>query len=160
MSSRIRNSTNVPPPVNRGLICPRSVSAWASTPSHVPAVAVMSPRSWSVDRGGRHAGGAAAYRSAPSPWPLGRLDADVSVADDDVLAGRQLRQTQRSAGVELLGGDPDFGAESELATVGKPGRRVDHDRGGVDRRGEPAGRVLRVGHDGPGTATSERAPVL
>ena len=42
--------------------------------------------------------------------------------------------------------DADLGAEPELAAVGEPGGRVDHDRGRVDLRGEPPGRG-QVGRD-------------
>ena len=51
--------------------------------------------------------------------------ADVAGAGDDVGGGGQLRQAQRPAGVQLLGGDADLGAEAELAAVGEPGRGVD-----------------------------------
>ncbi|MBM7519676.1 drug/metabolite transporter (DMT)-like permease [Nocardioides nitrophenolicus] len=63
-------------------------------------------------------------------WGLWRLaSADVAVADDDVLGRGHLRQPHRAAGVQLLGADPDLGAEAELAAVGEPGRGVDQHRG-------------------------------
>jgi uncharacterized membrane protein len=67
---------------------------------------------------------------AAMAWGLWKLaSADVAVADDDVLGRGHLRQAHRAAGVQLLGADPDLGAEAELATVGEPGRRVDEHRG-------------------------------
>ncbi|NYI43289.1 drug/metabolite transporter (DMT)-like permease [Nocardioides aromaticivorans] len=66
---------------------------------------------------------------AAMAWGLWRLaSADVAVADDDVLGGRHLGQAHGAAGVQLLGADPDLGAEPELSAVGEP-------RGGVHEHG-------------------------
>lgn len=74
---------------------------------------------------------------AAMAWGLWRLagleeldgpSAHVAVADDDVLGGGHLGQAHRTAGVQLLGADPDLGAEAELTAVGEP-------RGGVDQHG-------------------------
>lgn len=65
---------------------------------------------------------------AAMAWGLWRL-ANVTVADDDVLGGGHLREAHRAAGVELLGADPDLGAEPELAPVGEPRRGVHQHRG-------------------------------
>lgn len=58
--------------------------------------------------------------------PVG--SAHVAVADDDVLRGRHLGQAHGTAGVQLLGADPDLGTEAELSAVGET-------RGGVDQHG-------------------------
>lgn len=65
---------------------------------------------------------------AAMAWGLWRL-ANVAVADDDVLGRRHLRQAHGTAGVELLGADPDLGAEAELAAVGEARGGVDQHRG-------------------------------
>jgi hypothetical protein len=49
-----------------------------------------------------------------------------------VLEGGELLQSDRSAGMELAGGDANLCAEAELSTVGKLGRGVVHDNGAVD----------------------------
>ena len=67
---------------------------------------------------------------------------DVAVAADDELPGRQLAQAHGAAGVQLLGGDADLGAEAELLAVDEPGRRVDEHGGGVDLAA-PSGRPRR-----------------
>ncbi len=69
---------------------------------------------------------------AAMAWGLWRLAAEpgsahVAVADDDVLGGGHLGQAHRAAGVQLLGADPDLGAEAELTAVGEPGGGVDQD---------------------------------
>ena len=63
------------------------------------------------------------------------------------LVRGQLGQAHRAAGVQLLGGDADLGAEAELAAVGEPGRGVDHHRRRVDPGDEPAGGGCDVGDD-------------
>ena len=66
---------------------------------------------------------------------------DLAVAPHDVLVRGQLAQAHRAARVQLLGRDPDLGAEAEPLAVGEAGRRVhDHDRG-VDLVGERGGRA-------------------
>ena len=77
---------------------------------------------------------ASAAALAAMAWGLWRLasdpaSADVAVADDDVLGGGHLGQAHRSAGVQLLGADPDLGAEAELSAVGEPRGGVDQDCG-------------------------------
>ena len=49
--------------------------------------------------------------------------------------------------MQLLRGDADLGAESELATVDESGRRVDEHGRRIDFGDEGAGRRLRSGHD-------------
>src|SRR5258705_7571948 len=51
-------------------------------------------------------------------------------AVDAIFEARQLLGADRSAGVEFAGGNPDFGAEAELAAIGELRRGVmKHDRG-------------------------------
>ena len=45
----------------------------------------------------------------------GLRSSHLAVAPDDVLVGRELAQAHRAARVQLLRGDPDLGAEAELA---------------------------------------------
>ena len=45
--------------------------------------------------------------------------------------------------MQLLGGDPDLGAEPELAAVGERGGGIHHHRGGVDPGDELVGRGQR-----------------
>jgi hypothetical protein len=59
---------------------------------------------------------------AASPPPRSRLGLPVS--PDAVLVARQLAQAHGAAGVELVGGDADLGAEAELAAVGEAGGDV------------------------------------
>src|SRR6478735_8147265 len=59
-----------------------------------------------------------------------------------VFEARQLLGTNRAAGVEFASGDPDLGAEAELAAVGELRRGVvQHDRG-VDLAEESLGRMI------------------
>ena len=56
----------------------------------------------------------------------------LPVAVDFILHAHKLRQPQRPAGVQFLGGNADFRAEAELAAVGKAGTRVVIYRRGID----------------------------
>src|SRR6188474_2823863 len=59
-------------------------------------------------------------------WSRPRLPGAVNA----IFEARQLLGANRAAGVEFAGGNPDLGAEAELAAVGELGRRVvQHDRG-------------------------------
>ena len=102
------------------------------------------------DDGGRPCRSLSASTSVQTSRVCG--SAGVAIARHHVLRRGHLRQAHRPAGVQLLGGDADLGAEAELAAVGEPGRRVDHDRGGVDRGDEPPRGRLRVGDDRLGVA--------
>ena len=62
----------------------------------------------------------------------------------------QLAEAHRAAGVELLGGDADLGAEAELLAVDEPGRGVDERR----RRRRPRGRTGRRPRGRPVTIAS------
>ena len=79
------------------------------------------------------AAGATAGVAAPGSPP------HLPVAVDDVLHARELAQPHGAAGVELLGGDADLGAEAELGAVDEAGGGVDDDGGGVDLAAEPLG---------------------
>ena len=77
---------------------------------------------------GAAAGSAGAVGPAASlPFRRRRITwssaANPSAAADHVLRGGQLRQAHRSPCVQLLGGDADLGAETELLAV--DGKRVD-----------------------------------
>src|SRR6476646_8091673 len=64
-----------------------------------------------------------------------------------IFEARQLLGADRAAGVEFAGGNPDLGAEAELATVGELRRGVvQHDRG-VDLAEESLGRMIVFRHD-------------
>ena len=56
----------------------------------------------------------------------------VTVADHDPFRRGEPFQTYRSAGMDFIGTDPDFGAEPILKAIGKAGGRVDHDRTRID----------------------------
>src|SRR5690606_38688571 len=113
---------------------------WGGLPSVETSVVIL-PRQ---GRWGRH----------------GTLTADVSVPDDDPRRRRELPEPHGAAGVELLGGDADLGAQPELAAVGEPGRGVDDERRGVDLAGEALGRAQVGGADGLGVAAGPPADVL
>src|SRR5699024_9400283 len=70
----------------------------------------------------------------PSPTcPMGVVSrADVPLPDHEPLRGGDLGEPHGAAGVELLGGDADLGAEAELAAVGEAGGGVGHHHGRVD----------------------------
>src|SRR6266850_8224267 len=64
-----------------------------------------------------------------------------------IFEARQLLGANRAAGVEFAGGNPDFGAEAELAAVGELRRGVvQHDRG-IDLAEEFLGGLCILGHD-------------
>ena len=67
--------------------------------------------------------------NAPAVRPHARV---WPVAADHIFEGCQLFGADRSARVQLVGGDADLGAEAELAAVGELRRGVDHHDGGVD----------------------------
>ena len=53
----------------------------------------------------------------------------LAVSADAVLVAGQFTQAHRTAGVQLVGRDPDFRPEPELLAVGKPRRNVVEDTG-------------------------------
>ena len=65
---------------------------------------------------------------------------------DDVFIGGQFPQTHGAPGMELLGGNAHFTAQTELAAVGKPGRGIDVHRRAVHAGGEDGFR-LGIGSD-------------
>ena len=91
------------------------------------------------------------YRDTGAPEGSGR-GPDVPVAPHDPLRRRQLRQSHRTPGVQLLRGDADLGAHPELRAVGERGGGVDHHGGRVDPRGELPGRPHVLGDDRLGVA--------
>src|SRR3954452_23310503 len=69
-----------------------------------------------------------------------------------IFEARQLLGADRAAGVEFAGGNPDLGAEAELAAVGELGRCVvQHDRR-IDLAEEFRGGLYILGHDRVGVA--------
>src|SRR6185312_2012159 len=75
------------------------------------------------------------------------LAANLPRTAHNPLRAGQFAEPHRPAGVQFLGRDADFGAESELAAVGEPGRGVDHDDRGVDLGEESLGVREVVRHD-------------
>jgi hypothetical protein len=69
------------------------------------------------------------------------------VADDDELLRRQAFEADRSARVQLVGGDADLGAEAVLVAVGEARRGVPHHRGRVDLAQEALGARAVAGDD-------------
>src|SRR4051812_12782940 len=56
---------------------------------------------------------------------------DLPVPEDDELGRGERLQAHGAPGVQLLGGDPDLGAEAEPLAVDPPGGGVHQDGGGV-----------------------------
>src|SRR4051812_4488703 len=76
-------------------------------------------------------------RSVAAAAPSAGVSAtDPAVAGPHPPGGGQLREAHGTAGVQLLGGDADLGAQAELGAVGPAGRGVDDDDRGVDLRDE------------------------
>ncbi|MNJ19841.1 hypothetical protein D3C77_141650 [compost metagenome] len=74
----------------------------------------------------------------------------MTVADHHVFFTGQAFQADRAAGMQFVGGNTDFRAQTILETVGKAGRGVDHHRGRIDLGHELASLRLMFGHDGIG----------
>src|SRR3954447_26618165 len=91
---------------------------------------------------------------ATPPMVTVRSCADLAVALDDVLHGRQLAQPHRAAGVQLLGADADLGPEAELLAVHEASGRVHEHGGGVDLAGEALGGAQVPGQDGFAVASA------
>ena len=51
----------------------------------------------------------------------------MTVPDNNKFLAGQPFQANRSARMELVGADPDFGAETVLKSIREPGRGIDHD---------------------------------
>src|SRR3954447_1868660 len=90
------------------------------------AYAKISCRSWQM-------GYNSARQNSPSRAPQGPLGIplgpDLAVPAHLIFEGRQLLGANRTARMQLAGGDADFPAEAELAAVGELRRRVPkHDR--------------------------------
>ena len=69
--------------------------------------------------------------------------------DDELLRGEAL-DPDRPARMELVGADPDLGAETVLEAVGEAGRGIDHDRAGIDLAQEALCTTQVLGDDGVG----------
>src|SRR5438445_5918193 len=72
---------------------------------------------------------------------------DLSAAADHKLGGGEAFGAHRAVGVEARRRDADFGAEAELATIGKPRRRVDEHGRGIDFAEPLLGNLTIVGDD-------------
>ena len=78
----------------------------------------------------------------------GRLStSDLTVAVDVELGRSQRFQTHRAAGVHLLGGNPDFRAQSEHKAVGKPSGRIDINRRRINAFLKILGMGNALGHN-------------
>ncbi len=62
----------------------------------------------------------------------------------------ELAEAARSPRVDLVGADPDLGAQAELAAVVESGAGVDHDGRAVDQVGEAPGGLQVAGNNGVG----------
>jgi hypothetical protein len=60
------------------------------------------------------------------------LIANFTLAQYNVLERSESFYTNRPTGVELVGGDANFGTQTKLEAVGKSGAGVDHHAGGID----------------------------
>lgn len=85
--------------------------------------------------------------AALTPYPL---PLHLPATPRPVLITRQLPQAHRSPRVEFVGGDADFGAESEFAAVGEAGGDVVEDAGGIDAAEELFGGCVIGGDDDVG----------
>ena len=83
---------------------------------------------------------------------LGEGSADLTGAVDDVFIGAKLLQTHGAPGVELLGGDAHFAAQTEFSAVGEPGGGVDINCGAVHALTEQPGGPVIAGDNGLGMA--------
>src|SRR3954452_13935786 len=102
------------------------------------------------------------FRDAPrSRAPVQSMPsaADLPGAPREPLRARQLRESHRASGVELLRRDADFGPESELAAVGEARGGVHHHDGGIDLGEEARGIRLVLGHDRLGVMRRVRPDV-
>ena len=83
--------------------------------------------------------------------------ANLSVAVNDVFAAGQFLQSHGAAGVHLLRRDTDFGSQTKLAAVGKPGRGVDVHGSAVHAGGENCLSFFILRDNGPGIKDIEQA---
>jgi hypothetical protein len=60
------------------------------------------------------------------------LHLDLARAANDVFVSGKFLEGHGAAGVKLIGGDADLGAETELATIGETGGGVPVNGGGID----------------------------
>ena len=72
---------------------------------------------------------------------------DLSVSANDVFVAVEFFQPHGASGVQFLGGDPHFAAETELAAVGKARRNIDVNRRGVNQGGELCGVIIVLRQD-------------
>src|SRR5271167_2913658 len=86
-------------------------------------------------------------RMSECPSILAMIVADyLALATQDVLIGRQPRQTHRATSMQFAGTDPNLSSESISVSVGEPRRRVVIDAGCIHFPKKPLGCGL-VGRD-------------
>src|SRR5262249_37053448 len=73
--------------------------------------------------------------------------ANLAVAEDDEFLRRQALEADRAAGVQLVSGDADLGAEAVLVAVGEARRGIPHHRAGIDLAQEALGARAVTGDD-------------
>src|ERR1700689_2216234 len=145
----------VPRPLLRGF-CGETSQITRSSPSRTKAVCATwawpscaglndPPRRPTRMPGRRSKPGLSARRP---PASRARLTGPVN----HILEDRELFGADGAPGMQLVGGDADLGAETELAAVGKLRRGVDHHNGGIDAGGEGVLNGPVLGHDGVGVA--------
>src|SRR5205807_8628851 len=104
--------------------------------------------------------GPAAARVRAGPPGVVRRLADLPVAANDELLGRQLSKAHRPEGVELRRRDPDLRSEAELAAVVEARRRVHDDAARLDLAREAARALLVAGDDRLGVERPEASDVV
>ena len=91
---------------------------------------------------------------------LPRSSANLPLAKYHVLLGGKPFQAHRAPGVQLVGGDTDFGTQAVLETVGKAGGSIDHHRGGVHLAQKPHGAPVIAGDNAVGVQRAVSVDVL
>lgn len=89
-----------------------------------------------------------------------RLSAYLTVSAHDIFVRAQLTQTERSARVELLGGDSDFRAEAEFESVGEAARHIPIDGRRIDTREKTLRVRCVLGYDHFGVSGGVASDVL
>src|SRR5688500_12771851 len=85
---------------------------------------------------------------------------DMTVPRDDPLVGGEVARAHGAAGVELVGADADFGAQSVLASVGESCARIDHHAGGIDALDELVDVARRGAEDRVGVVGAVAVDVI
>src|SRR5881628_4201388 len=91
-------------------------------------------------------------KEPPKTATRATLLANLTVAVDDVLGGRELLNADRAARVQARRRDAHLGAHTELATIDEARGGIDHHGRGVHLAREAPRMGERVRHDGLGQA--------